>query len=304
MTPIILVAADGTPAGAGALRMAKRLAEREDARVEVLAVHDPGALRVVRCDDPAATMRAPVAELAVRALRERIRAQLQEIGGGAEDWPLTVQVGGVARVIAGSAVDCGANRVLVGLSQGDATERWLSRETLLDLIRRLNVPVLAVPPGYGELPRCVVVAVDFSRFSLEIAREALEDVEPGAQLHLVTVTAPVQGLGIRPDRLAVERRLTELASELELPGIAAVEAHHRTGDPGEEILRLAEEVGAELIAAGSHGAPYPGRVVTGDVYGKLVHAAECPLLIGPPRGMRVPAASDREREPLPQPIVA
>ena len=303
MTPIILVAADGTPAGAGALRMAQRLAEREGARVEVLAVHDPAALRVVRGDDPTTSMRPPAAEVAVRGLREQIRAQLQRIGAGSEEWPLTVQVGGVARMIASHAVDCGASRVILGLNQADSAQRWLGREMLLDLIRRLNVPVLAVPPGYTELPRSVIVAVDFSRYSLEIAREALEDLEPGAQLHLINVTTdPRQGQA-REDRMAVERRLAELASELEIPGIAAVETYHRAGDPGDEILRLAEQVGAELIAAGSHGVSYPGQVLTGDVYGKLVHSAECALLIGPPRGMRLPRRRRMEDEVL-QPIVA
>jgi nucleotide-binding universal stress UspA family protein len=303
MTPIILVAADGTSAGAGALRLAQRLAEREGVRVEVLAVHDPAALRVVRGDDPTTSMRAPPAEVAVRSLREEIRGQLQQIGGGAEEWPLTVQVGGVARMIASHAVDCRAGRVVLGLNQSDSAQRWLAREMLLDLIRRLNVPVLAVPPGYTELPRSVVVAVDFSKYSLEIAREALEDLEPGAQLHLINVTALPKGQP-QSDRLAVARRLSELASELEIPGIAAVETYQRAGDPADEILRLAEQVGAELIAAGSHGISYPGQVLTGDVYGKLVHNAACPLLIGPPRGMRLPRRWGAEEEPVLQPIVA
>lgn len=305
MTPIILVAADGTPAGEDALRLAQRLADREGARVEVLAVHDPAALRVVCGDDPTTSMRPPAAEVAVRSLRERIRAQMQEIGEGAEDWPLTVQVGGVARMIASYAVDCGAGRVVLGISQADAAQRWLSREMLLDLIRRVNVPVFAVPPGHAELPRSVIVAVDFSKYSLEIAREALEDLEPGAQLHLVNVTSPARA-GLRPqaDRLVIERKLTELASELELSGIAAVETYLRSGDPADEILRLADEVGAHLIAAGSHGVPYPGQVLTGDVWGKLVHAADCSLLIGPPRGMRVPAGRGSEADLVLQPIVA
>jgi nucleotide-binding universal stress UspA family protein len=310
MTPMILVAADGTPAGAGALRLALRLAERENARVEVLAVHDPAALRIARADDPANSVRPPSAELAVRSLRERIRVQLQQIGAGVEDWPLTVRVGGVARMIASHAVERGAGRVLLGLNQADAAQRWLAREMLLDLIRRLNVPVLAVPPGHAELPRCVIVAVDFSKYSLEIAREALEDLEPGAQLHLVNVVPPGRQLKAHPigqshpDRLATERQLTELASELELPGIVAVETHFLRGDPADEILRLADEVGAELIAAGSHGASYPGQAVTGDVYGKLVHAASCSLLIGPPRGMRLPMQGAFEGELALQPIVA
>ena len=140
MTPIILVVADGSPAGGGALRLAGRLAEREGARIEVLAVHDPAALRIVRGNDPTRSIRPPAADAAVRELRERIRSQLQEIG--AEEWPLTVQVGGVARMIASYAVDCGAARVLLGLNEADPAERWLAREMLLDLIPRLGITAI------------------------------------------------------------------------------------------------------------------------------------------------------------------
>lgn len=304
MTPTILVAADGGPAGVSVFRMARALAEREGARVEVLAIHDPGALRIVRGDDPQRSLRPPPAEVAVRTLRERVRAQLQQVGGAVEDWPLTVQVGGVARTIASYALDCAAGRVLVGLDDTDTAQHWLVREMLLDLIRRLNVPVLAVPRGYEELPRNVVVAVDLSRHSLEIAREAMEDLEPGAQLHLVHVT-PRREVPARTDHLAVERQLTELATELELPGTVAVEAHMRVGDPADEILHVAELVDAELIAAGSHGVPVPGQVITGDVYGKLVHLSRRPLLIGPPRGLRLPRRrSLEEEEAVPRAIVA
>lgn len=303
MSPTILVAADGTPEGAGALRLAKMLAEREDARVEVLAVHDPAALRIVRGDSPATPLRPPPAEAAVRALRERVRSQLRRMDGGAEDWPLTVQVGGVARTIASYAIDCGASRVLLGLPEADAAQRWMTREMLLDLIPRLQVPVLAVPPGYVAMPRSVVVAVDFSKYSLEIAREAVEDLDEGAQLHLVHVADAGDAYRTDADRLAAERQLTELATELELPGVVAVEAHIRVGDPADEILALANEVGAELVASGSHGISYPGQVLTGDVWGKLVHLANRPLLIGPPRGMRVPRPEWESGLAL-QPIVA
>lgn len=287
MSPTILVVADGTPEGAGAMRFARMLAEREGARVEVLAVHDPGALRIVRGEDPAVPLSPPPAEKAVRELRERVRAQLRRSGGDAENWPLTVQVGGTARTIAGYALDCGASRVVLGLGVEESTQRWVTREMLLDLVPRLQVPILAVPSGYLELPRSVVVGVDFSKYSLEVAREAVEDLDEGAQLHLVHVVDEDEVYRTEADRLTAERQLTELASELELPGIVAVEAHIRVGDPADEILALAREVGAELIAAGSHGATYPGQVLTGDVWGKLVHLANQPLLLGPPRGMRV-----------------
>jgi universal stress protein A len=312
MTPSILVVADGTRGAAGALQMAKRLAERENARVEVLAVHDPTGLRLVDGHDAVAPMQPPAVDGVVDALRRRTQSQLDELGGGADRWPLTVEVGRIGPIVARVAGERGAGRVVLELREAEAGAGWMARETLLDLIRRLQVPVLAVPRGFGELPRRVIVAVDFSRYSLEIAREALDDLEPGAQLHLVNVVSDgprpgggsqLSGLSV-PDRLGLERRLMELASELEIPEIAAVETHLLYGDPADEILRLADEVGAELIAAGSHGASYPGQVLTGDVYGKLVHGAGCSVLIGPPRGMRPHVSTQREELGSLQPIVA
>jgi hypothetical protein len=45
-------------------------------------------------------------------------------------------------------------------------------------------------------------------------------------------------------------------------------------------------------------------VLTGDVYGKLVHGAGCSVLIGPPRGMRPHVSAQREERVSLQPIVA
>lgn len=98
--------------------------------------------------------------------------------------------------------------------------------------------------------------------------------------------------------------MMELASELEIPEVAAVETHLLSGDPADEILRLAEDLGTEMIAAGSHGASYPGQLLTGDVYGKLVHEASCSLLIGPPRGMRIGVAGTPGEVPWLEPILA
>src|SRR5690606_4559673 len=140
-------------------------------------------------------------------------------------WPVTVMSGRLAATVAAFARERGVGRVVLGLGQSDVAERWFAREALLDLIRQLQVPVRAVPPGFGDLPRRIIVAVDFSRYSLEIARDALDDLEPGAQLHLVHVvqSVPEGGTGQIPvqdplDRLAIERQLIELSSELEVPG--------------------------------------------------------------------------------------
>jgi nucleotide-binding universal stress UspA family protein len=99
-------------------------------------------------------------------------------------------------------------------------------------------------------------------------------------------------------RAGVERRLEEFATQLERPDGITVKTHLCSGDPGPELLRLAEEVDADLIAAGSHGAGFIGRIVLGSVSGKLVHGARCSLLISPPRtvpsDLRLEALSERD----------
>jgi nucleotide-binding universal stress UspA family protein len=54
------------------------------------------------------------------------------------------------------------------------------------------------------------------------------------------------------------------------------------GDPALQLLRLAERIGAELIAAGSHGAGFFGRILMGSVSTRLVRRATCAVLVNPP----------------------
>jgi nucleotide-binding universal stress UspA family protein len=51
------------------------------------------------------------------------------------------------------------------------------------------------------------------------------------------------------------------------------------GDPADEILRLADEMGADLIAMGSHGRTGVLRVLMGSVSRKVLDHAKCPVLI-------------------------
>ncbi len=52
-------------------------------------------------------------------------------------------------------------------------------------------------------------------------------------------------------RTAVEAKLRQYAQEIEDAGVAVVRLV-RPGDPREEVIRVAEEVSADLIVIGSH----------------------------------------------------
>jgi nucleotide-binding universal stress UspA family protein len=290
----ILVATDGRSGALGALHVARLLAERSGAGVEVIAVFESTNPYAVGSPLGIASLPPHYVRAAIDALRSRVRTQLTEIGTGPADWPVSVEMGSVAATIARAAAKQAPRLIVLGLRRPGALERWLARETLLRLIHLAPAPVLAVPENVGELPRRVVLAVDFSDFSRRAAREVIDTVAPDGRLHLAHVTwIPTweEGKTRGPEwteweetyRAGVERRLEEFAAELGCPASCEVETHLLTGDPGSEILRLAEEVDADLIAAGSHGAGFFGRIVLGSVSGKLVHGAHCSLLIAPPQ---------------------
>jgi nucleotide-binding universal stress UspA family protein len=291
MDTCIVVATEGSPESVGPLRMAGWLAVRDGYRVEVLSVYDSTELYAIGYPEIAGSAPPQIAPLRIEALRARVLSQLTEVGGAATEWPVTVNVGRVAATIARFAAKKHAGLILLGLRQPGGVERWFGRESLLRLVHLAHVPVLAVPSVVSELPRRVIVAVDFSEYSLRAAHEVMQWVAHGARLHLVHVAWDA-GQGedeaeslptVSTYRAGAERRLEELAKELEQAGTVDLRVHVLSGDPGTELVRLAEEIDADLIAVGSHGAGFFGRIVMGSVSSKLAHGSRCSLFIVPPR---------------------
>jgi nucleotide-binding universal stress UspA family protein len=74
-------------------------------------------------------------------------------------------------------------------------------------------------------------------------------------------------------------RLKAELERLEVPDAAIrVERRVEEGDPVPEILRVAEEVGADLIVLGTHGRTGLGRLLMGSVAEQVVRRGPCPVL--------------------------
>lgn len=71
-----------------------------------------------------------------------------------------------------------------------------------------------------------------------------------------------------------------------------VETCLREGVPVEEILRAADDVGADLIIMGSHGRTGLGRLLMGSVAEAVMRRAGCPVLLA-----KRPAAAGRGKAP-------
>jgi nucleotide-binding universal stress UspA family protein len=145
--------------------------------------------------------------------------------------------------------------------------------------------------------RQVVVAYDFSPtadMALELALE-LACRSPQHVLHFVAAIDARSGLGLpvedKVDYEYAERVQKALYDQLAglfegrtAAGVITYFVHARIGNPSEEILDLAREVGADLIVIGSHGRTGLERVVLGSVSEKVMREARCPVMVARAKG--------------------
>jgi len=125
---------------------------------------------------------------------------------------------------------------------------------------------------------------DFSKqseFAFQLACALARDYE--AELFVVHVVTPpvvIYGEGVLPVEPEVyQEELREKLNRLhaEEPGVRVV---HRLveGQPVDEILHLAREIGCDLIVMGTHGRTGLGRMLMGSVAEKVVRMAPCPVV--------------------------
>ncbi len=96
----------------------------------------------------------------------------------------------------------------------------------------------------------------------------------------LAIDAVVEGL-----EEAIQRgknALKELAESFDLK----VETIFREGDPGHEIIRVAEQLNADLIVLGTHGYTGWKRFTLGSVAELVVRHAPCAVLTIRPKGRR------------------
>jgi nucleotide-binding universal stress UspA family protein len=138
--------------------------------------------------------------------------------------------------------------------------------------------------------RTVVVGADDSATAREAVMVAIDVAQTGGgKLHIVTAYDPKS---VRLEELPEEvryradhpadallRRLSELASEHGLEPVV----HATEGDPVDAIVRVAEDVQADLIVVGNKGMKGVRRVL-GSVPNSVAHKAPCSVLIADTTG--------------------
>lgn len=181
------------------------------------------------------------------------------------------------------------------------------------LARSAPCSVLLVPPDYAPEAltsgseerirlRRIVTGVDFHDPSWEAAVWAMRHLAPDAEHELIHVIdppdlpGPLRALGGKREQLrlaargAAQRRLQELR---ELGACPTVTPHVQPGRPAPEILRLADEVDADLIVVGEQGPARGINALLGSTAERVLFESRIPVLVArklgdsPPRSLLV-----------------
>lgn len=152
------------------------------------------------------------------------------------------------------------------------------------------------PPSAGPRsshPSVLIAAVDTSAQSEAViasAREMLQAM-PLARLHVAHVVESIPTaavvLGGAPmavagaGELLNEGRafLEKMTARAAIEGRAEVKPHLLLGDPAEEIIKLADELEADLVIVGTHDPGAVERVLFGSISTKIARKAPCAVMV-------------------------
>jgi nucleotide-binding universal stress UspA family protein len=278
----ILLATDGTPSALAATRIAAALAERSGIRPHVFTVLplpvplDPLLTTMPSRFDP---------ELCTE---QEIARQLASCCSSAENWTRETVVGSPADEIARIAHARNADLIVMGLRPHALLDRLFRDETALTVMRRAGVPVLAVTPLLRQLPRRIVVGIDFSRASIAAAHAAMGLLDDDGQLVLAYVEPPAD---TRPDESkaygamyaeGLSGAFARLRQDVVSRTDVTIETVVLRGTAPAALLSLAAKVDADLIAVGSQRHSIARRAFVGGVTTALARAASRSLLVIPP----------------------
>lgn len=141
-------------------------------------------------------------------------------------------------------------------------------------------------------PAKILLATDGSEDAALAARAAADLSErAGSELHIVHVlprfpryaypgvTPQIYSRVLDEDLREARDLLEEQVKGIQARGARVAESHTRRGPTVDEILDLADELGADLIVVGSRGLGPVRGLVLGSVSGGIVHGATSPVLV-------------------------
>jgi nucleotide-binding universal stress UspA family protein len=164
-----------------------------------------------------------------------------------------------------------------GLSAGIIRERDESFEQGGKPNEHLSSTILLATDGSEEAQLAANTAADLAQKT----NSELHVLTVGPDLPLYKLPEHPAGFEdvLRENRRETQEMLEQQATRIEESGVSVKETHLREGRAEEEIVDVAEEIGAGLIVMGSRGYGRLRRALLGSVSDAVVRHAHCPVTI-------------------------
>jgi len=287
LTGKLLVATHGGSGGRAALRIAEALAARDGLPIEALTVVEPTRARPFDYIPDLHVFEAAEMD----AARTQIKALMIADTPRDERLPdLSVLLGNPADCIAQAATETHARLILLGLGHRRLVDRLLGGAIPIQVLRQVQIPMLAAAVESAPFPGVVVVATDFSTSAIAAARLAMCLAAPNARVFLVHVqpelAASHAGTPVESWLRIVQQGTTTMFEHMhralgptdELT-IEDVTLHDGHAGVARTLRRFARDVGAEMIAIGTHGPLTTRRSLLGSVAEAMLRTANCAVLV-------------------------
>ncbi len=290
----IVVGSSLAPQSDGVLSSALAFARLVGAQVEVVHAYVPpmpyigDPFPVAWASDELLADHEAALERALAAQAERVHARPGEIGG----FRLTPAPPALALEEAAKKYDAGL--IVVGPAEsGSRIARRLLGSTSDRLLRHSGRPILLARSPFLEVPRQVLLPVDFSRPSMdalawggELLRAFGEPNWPAVEALFVLSPFPdqteLQFTSTQVERLALDELDRALGKLKSAGATGAIGRRIRIGRPSEEILAEIHDRAVDLVILGTHGRSGLERFMLGSVASDITRDARCSVIIVPP----------------------
>jgi len=177
---------------------------------------------------------------------------------------------------------------------------WALGSVAHKILHAVDIPVLLVRAGAhiqevsrgGQLFEHILVPLDGSEagesalpYVMDLANKLSSEVilcqvaAQGRHVHTIGGLDYVRFNGHEVDAAREKSAyLTGVAARMEATK-ASMRSEMRVGDPAEEIIKLADEIGTCLVAMSTHGHSGIERWAFGSITDKIIHAGKTPVLV-------------------------